>query len=115
MKLSLIPILLALAGCAPVPHVVRIQAQNGGLVLNLATETNPDCGSISLGEERISYIIACKQGGKANLPRHSVRLDWQAGELAATHADSGKLLFNIRCSRAQFDQINAWQNAAPAP
>jgi len=36
----------------------------------LATETHPHCGTISLGAERISYIIACTQGGKANLPRN---------------------------------------------
>ena len=79
----------------------------------LATETHPHCGTISLGAERISYIIACTQGGKANLPRHSVRLNWQAGELAATRADNGIPLFRVRCNRTQFDQIKAWQHAAP--
>lgn len=112
-KLSLIPVLIALSGCAPTPRIVRIQAQNDDLVLNLATETHPDCGTISLGAERISYIIACTQGGKANLPRHSVRLNWQAGELAATRADNGIPLFRVRCNRTQFDQIKAWQHAAP--
>lgn len=112
MKSPLIAVLFALASCTSMPHITRIEAQNNWLVLNLATESNPDCGSIGIGTERITYTIACKRGGKANLARRSVRLDWQAGELSATGAGSSEPLFRIRCSRAQFEQINAWQAAA---
>ena len=115
MRLPFLSALFALAACAPAPHIVRIQPQNGWLTLNLATANRADCGSINIGAERIVYVIACNQGGKANLPRQSVRLDWQAGELVASHTANRKPLFRVQCSQAQFNQITAWQNATPSP
>jgi len=115
MKRPLIPALLALlTSCATAPpHIAQIQTQDNWLVLYLATDRQPNCGSIAISADRITYTIACPQGGKANLARDSVRLNWQPNELIATSARNQQTLFRIACSPAQFSQITAWQHATP--